>query len=349
MTTRAVLYARVSSDDTRKDGRNIAGQLEMCREYATGRGYEIVAVMHEDDRGASGAAFELPILNDVRKLASARFFDVLIVREIDRLSRSLAKQLIVEEELRRAGVEIEYVLGDYPDTPEGRLNKHLRATIAEYEREKIRERMTRGRVLKVQAGSVMVHGRPPYGYKRHDEGGKFVLAIDEPQARIVRLIFEWYTTGNGAGKPMSLGAIKRALDAMHAPTYEDTRQVHPKERGYGSWARGTIGKILRNETYSGTWRYHREFTQEDAYSVAVPAIVSPETFARAQARLDENRTAVRCEPMYDYLLTGRLQCGHCGARLVANSQTETRRYYVCNGRRENARSCDVSPRERSRG
>ena len=35
MTKRAVLYARVSGDDTGKDGRNLAGQLELCRNYAT--------------------------------------------------------------------------------------------------------------------------------------------------------------------------------------------------------------------------------------------------------------------------------------------------------------------------
>jgi len=47
------------------------------------------------------------------------------VRELDRLSRNLAKQLIVEEELKRAGVRVEYVLVEYDDTPEGRLQKHL--------------------------------------------------------------------------------------------------------------------------------------------------------------------------------------------------------------------------------
>ncbi len=88
-------------------------------------------------------------------------FDVLVVREIDRFARRLAKQLLVEEEFNRAGVTIEYVVGDYPDTPEGNLMKHVKATIAEYEREKINERMTRGRHQKVKSASVLVSGRPP--------------------------------------------------------------------------------------------------------------------------------------------------------------------------------------------
>src|SRR5512139_1180011 len=116
MTRRAILYARVSGDDRRREDRNLIGQLDLCRAYAEQHGYEVVAELNEDDRGASGAAFELPRLNQVREMAQAGAFDVLITRELDRLSRNLAKQLFVEEELHRAGVSIEYVLGEYADT-----------------------------------------------------------------------------------------------------------------------------------------------------------------------------------------------------------------------------------------
>src|SRR5690606_2829275 len=101
---RAVLYARTSYDDRDTDGRNLAGQLEMARQYAISKGYQVVAEVSEDDKGASGAAFELEGLTRIREMAAAGAFDVLIPRELDRLSRNLAKQLIVEEELRRAGV-----------------------------------------------------------------------------------------------------------------------------------------------------------------------------------------------------------------------------------------------------
>jgi site-specific DNA recombinase len=85
----------------------------------------------EDDRGASGAAFELPQLDRVREVARGGACDVLVVRELDRLSRSLAKQLFVEEELKRCGVEIEYVLDQYANSPEGSLMKKTSPTGAE--------------------------------------------------------------------------------------------------------------------------------------------------------------------------------------------------------------------------
>ena len=94
MTKRAVLYARVSGDDRGKDGRNLAGQLEMCREYAVENEWEIAAELSEDDRGASGASFELAKLGLVLEMAEVGTFDVLVVRELDRLSRNLAKQQV---------------------------------------------------------------------------------------------------------------------------------------------------------------------------------------------------------------------------------------------------------------
>ena len=203
MRKRAVLYARVSSDDRGKDGRNLAGQIEMCKDFALDQGWEIVAELSEDDRGASGASFELPELNRARDMAQAREFDVLVVREIDRLSRKLAKQLIVEEQLTRAGVEVVYVLANYENTPEGRLNKHIRATIAEYEREKIAERMVRGRRQVVRSGKIMLHGnKPPYGYRLSAD--KKNLIIQEEEAAIVRLMYTWYVDGDENGKRLSL-------------------------------------------------------------------------------------------------------------------------------------------------
>ena len=120
---RAVVYARVSKDDRANEGRNLESQLEMGRTYAQEKSYRVIDEIAEDDRGASGSEIDLPGLNQVRKMALAGKFDVLVVRELDRLSRNLAKQLIIEEELKLAGTRIEYVLADYDDSPEGNLHK----------------------------------------------------------------------------------------------------------------------------------------------------------------------------------------------------------------------------------
>jgi site-specific DNA recombinase len=344
MVKRAILYARVSGDDRGNDGRNLKGQLEMCREYARQHSWQVVAEMAEDDRGASGASFELPKLNEVLKLAQSGRFDVLVVREIDRLSRKLAKQLIVEEELKRHNVRIEYALGEYPDTPEGNLMKNLKASIAEYERLKISERIVRGRQQKVKAGSVLVYGNPPYGYRVVEKGGKWVLEIHEPEAQIVRLVFEWYTQGDGENGPMSMAGITRKLTEMNIPTYADVYEgPAQKMRGRYEWSRSTVSLMLKNKTYAGTW-YYGKLTEREGkrvrndkdrlIAVDVPAIVTHPVWDAAQKRRIWNRQTAGRKGKCRYLLSGRVACGICGVKVAGSSSRSKNKlylYYRCPG------------------
>ena len=342
---RAVLYARVSGDDRRNEDRNLTGQLTMCRDYARSRGYEIVTELAEDDRGASGAAFELEQLNRASEMARNGAFDVFVTREIDRLSRNLAKQLIVEAELKRFGVTIEYVLGEYPDTPEGRLNKHIKATIAEYEREKITERTTRARRLKVQAGSTMFNGNPPYGYKEIQlANGHWALEIVPEEARVVRLIFSWYVSGDGVGGSLTLAGITHRLTQMGIPTQIDSRgRANVKKRAVGTWARGTVWTMLKNETYSGHWTF-----ADTGLEVRVPPIIDHDLWEAAQARLASNRVDAPRNVKHEYLLRRRVTCGRCGLKMrgVYKPPAVTKRpyfYYRCpaNARTLRAHDCDM--------
>ena len=353
MEIRAVTYARVSGDDRSKGGRNLAGQLEMCREYCGKQGYSIVAELAEDDRGASGASMELEKLSLVLEMANQRQFDVLVVREIDRLSRNLAKQLIIEQQLKASGVRIEYVLGDYPDTPEGNLMKNIRATIAEYERLLISARNTRGRIRKVKSGSVMTHGQAPYGYRLLHQGDKWMLEIDPQEAEVIRLIFQLYTMGDGENPPISIHGISKKLTGLKVPTYADKRkrenEIDPskplrqtKRRKYGEWSLGSVHHILVNETYAGTWHYNkrthnteglrRKKELADLPSVSVPAIIPLEMWQQAQARLVYNRENALRSQRHKYLLSKRVICGVCGFKMAASPNYTGKRiyfYYSC--------------------
>jgi site-specific DNA recombinase len=355
---RAVLYARVSYDDRDTDGRNLSGQLEMAREYAQRKGYQVVAEIQEDDRGASGATFELEGLTHVLEMAEAGGFDVLIPREIDRLSRVLVKQLIVEEELKRAGVGIDYVLGDYPDTPEGSLMKNVKASVAEYERLKTVERTARARRNAVKDGSVLA-GRPVYGYRLTREGSRFALVIHEPEARVVRLVFTWYTIGDGEGGPLSLSAIAEKLKGI--PTYVDIHGFRTnKRRERGEWNASTVYAMLRDDTYAGQWKYGKRHHDQDGHwtqnpaesllSVEVPAIVDLDTWQAAQERMATNKENSRRNRKHEYLLARRLTCGKCGLKVCGQSQRSSskknphfNRYYRCPATRSPAcyaRECD---------
>ena len=326
MIKRAILYARVSSDDTGKDGRNLAGQLDMCREYAERQGWQVVAELAEDERGVSGARMDAPQLNRALDMARAGDFDILLARELDRLARGLAKQLIVEEEFRRHGVTLDYVLGDYTDTPEGNLMKNVRAVVAEYERLKIVERSTRGRRQKAQKGQWPGDGHAGYGYCKVGHGKEARLAIDETEAAIVRRIFKLYIGENG--NPLPLQTIAALLTAEGVP---------PPNRGGGAahpgngWHRATIRRLIQHTRFIGEFHY-------GDLLVPLPelAIVDRAVFEAAQARRDMSRAASIHVRKYDFLLSGHIRCT-CGVRMSGNPQQGGRYlYYEC-GRLSNAR------------
>jgi len=336
--TRAVLYGRVSGDDRNKTGgENLRDQLRLCRDHAQERGYAVAAELAEDDRGASGATFDLPQLSRVLEMARGGEFSVLIVRELDRLSRDLTKQLVVEQELMRAGVSIEYVLYDFPDTPEGRLNKNLRAMLAEYEREKIKQRMMRGRVRMAKAGEVLNGGRPPFGYRNIILDGKKAMEINSEEARTVRLIFAWYTRGDGERGPMSIRALAKELTRLCVPTYADLR--NPKNctaktaAKRGQWGASSVARILSNETYAGTWHYGPDSGDREPIAVAVPAIIDDEMWAVTQARRKRNKARAQRNRKYEYLLAGHLTCSDCGRRVAGkpthNPAGKLILYYGC--------------------
>lgn len=340
MTKRAVLYARVSGDDRSKTGgENVKDQLQICREHAQKHKYRIVAELAEDDKGASGANLHLPRLSEALEMARSGMFDVLIVRELDRLSRDLAKQLIVEQELKIAGASIEYVLYDFPDTPEGRLNKNLRAMLAEYEREKIKQRMWRGRLRKIKNGDIINHEHPPFGYRNIVVKDRRQLAIDEDEARIVRLIFKLYLEGDDTHGPMTIRGIARYLTDSNVLTYSDRRNkgdcTQKRVAKPGHWSNSSVASILSNEAYTGVWHYgHKRWKKENWIAMAVPEIIDRVTFEAAQQRRQKRKQGDRVSGKHDYLLSGRIVCGYCGRKMIGtpNSNKKTgwfALYYRC--------------------
>src|SRR3712207_9286562 len=75
---RAILYARVSTDEQARSGYSLAQQLEALREYAAREGYEVLEEVV--DPGHSGASLERPGMDRVRDLVAAGGVAGVVVR-----------------------------------------------------------------------------------------------------------------------------------------------------------------------------------------------------------------------------------------------------------------------------
>lgn len=363
MIKKSFIYARVSTDEQAK-GYSLQTQIEACSHYCVEKGYEIIDTFQDDYTGAS---MDRPGLNQLREAVNSHIADLVIVYDVDRLARKSVYQMLIEEELLHQGVSVEYVLGGYTDTDEGRLQKQIRSSIAEYEKAKILERSKRGKRGKAKSGYVIVSSRPPYGYQVKSEPHKAWLEIDEEEADIVRKVYHWYVYGNGTSEPLNMQAIAGLLTRLHIPTRGDKVQHVAKKRGFGEWTRGMVCHILTNLTYTGVWNYGRtqmvshgeEYNHpasskrgpgkqvardpKDWIPVEVPAIIDRDLFECAVIRRQRNAEMAKRNKKHDYLLSGRLRCTKCGYSYVGRTRREKHRYYFCNGHQQVPVSCCDMP------
>jgi len=134
--TRAALYARVSTTD-----QTTENQLIELRRYAEARGW----TMAEYVDTITGTAERRPALDRLRADAKRRRFDVLVVWRLDRLGRNLKHLIETLDELTALGIAFTSLNeGIDTTTPAGRLQLHLLAAIAEFERARIVERVRAG-------------------------------------------------------------------------------------------------------------------------------------------------------------------------------------------------------------
>ena len=138
MPARVALYVRVSTTDQHPDC-----QLEPLRQYAAARGLEVVEAYV--DHGVSGAKARRPALDRLMADARRRRFDAVVAVKLDRLARSVHHLTTLGQEFAALGVDLIAVDQSIDtSTPAGRLLFHVLGSIAEFERDLIRERTVAG-------------------------------------------------------------------------------------------------------------------------------------------------------------------------------------------------------------
>jgi DNA invertase Pin-like site-specific DNA recombinase len=148
----AALYARVSTTD-----QTCENQLIELRRHCEARGWTIGREFV--DTGVSGSKDRRPALDELIGEAKRRRFDTLIVWRLDRLGRNLRHLVVLLEYLQALGIGF-ISLGEGIDlgTPAGRLQLHILAALAEFERSRIQERVRAGLARAKAQGAQL--GRP---------------------------------------------------------------------------------------------------------------------------------------------------------------------------------------------
>ncbi|HLG90596.1 MAG TPA: recombinase family protein [Candidatus Saccharimonadales bacterium] len=324
---RAIIYARVSTDEQAESGTSIDNQVDKSLAYAAANNLYVPPefIFKED---YSGKPLDRPELNKVRDMLRAGMADNLIVYKTNRLDRSEwgLNLLILLQEFKQLGVSLHYSQDrrriDLTNPIEALMQSISGWQAGEDHRETV-SKLHEGRIRRASDGYVVPHGASPYGYRPVKIDKRWYLEIVEAEAAIVRQIFQWYVFGDETGKPLSMLVIAEYLNQTGIVT-----------RNGKKWVRSTVGAILENETYAGTWHYRKEAARKDAsveaIPVEVPAIVDRQAWELAKEQLKHNKDySQRNRKPGRYLLATRVTCGDCTYKMFGCAKDNKYFYYVC--------------------
>jgi site-specific DNA recombinase len=116
---RAILYARVSTDEQARSRYSLAQQLEALRGYAEREGYEVLEEV--SDPGQSGASLERPGMDRVRDLVAVGGVSVVLAQDRDRFAREPAYHYLLRREFEENGTKIRALNDRGDESPEGQL------------------------------------------------------------------------------------------------------------------------------------------------------------------------------------------------------------------------------------
>lgn len=329
---RAVAYARVSSA-AQRERDTIASQLRVLPAFIDRQGWTLAKPIDtyvDDGRTAKAGHLEARTgLTALLRDAAAGVFDVVVVVDLDRLTRSedITERGAILGAFQRAGVRVaSSSSGQVLDltTSIGDLFGTLQAYFAAEENRKRSSRVAQGKLTALGRGRKP-SGPTPYGLAYDRETGAW--SVHPATGPIVAEILERVAGGE------SCMAIADDLHARGVP------------RPRGTWSRHRVWAIARARYPVGEWTGDKQ----RGVVVRVPPIVTEQLWQRAQASLLAHKKRGLRRTKHTYLLEGLARCGACGAPILIRSANgkvlpsgdrHSKAAYVCRARKLELRGVD---------
>lgn len=301
---KAVIYARVSSEEQKKEGFSIPAQLDLLRSFAKQHNIDIVREFEEAETAKQAGRHQF---NEMLKfLKKSKDIKTVLCEKTDRLYRNFKDYVDLDVDTTGYTVYLvkEGVVLSPLSTSHEKLVHGLKVLLAKNFIDNLREETQKGRLKKASQGYFI--GQVPYGYKKLDPR---TTVIDEEKAPFVRRAFELYATG------ISLEKVKEQL-------YEEGfiyQSAHKKI------SKGQLGKMLQNINYLGVLKF-----RDVIYAGQHPPIISQELFDKAQLSFrKDNKPLYRDD--HNFALAGMMTCAKCGCAITAEIKKGKYVYYHCTG------------------
>jgi site-specific DNA recombinase len=310
---KAVLYARVSSEEQEKEGFSIPAQLKLLRDYALQQGLDLVSeyldVETAKKPGRPGFTAMVAFFN---KETKRKHLDdrcrVLLVEKTDRLYRNLKDYVTIDD----LDVEVHFVKENVvlsPDSHSSEKFMHgIKVLMAKNYVDNLGEEVRKG--LREKAEQGVWPRKAPLGYRNFVRpDGKKGIEPDPDSAPLVRRMFEWYATGNYS-------------------LHQVVQMVKDSGLNFGRCHNlaATAHAIFCNRIYYGEFKWNGKIYQ----GVHAP-LIPRELWQRVQEMMRRRGTRKPRRVRHVFAFSGLLTCGHCGCALVGEIKKGRYIYYHCTG------------------
>lgn len=272
---KAGLYARVSTD-TQLEGYSIDAQKEFLLSYAKSKGYD--EFEYYIDGGYSGKDLNRPAIQRLIEDCKNKKIDAVFVFKLDRISRSQRDTLyLIEEVFNKYDVSFISMRENFDtSSPFGKAMIGVLSVFAQLERETILERTRIGLKKRAEAGLWRGGGKIPFPYRYDKETGTLIPVKE--QVELLHKMISLYISGKSFNAIGKIVGMDESMVETRILSITNTGKVPYKDQVY----EGQHEAVVSDELYEEILRVNR--------------IRSREKYER------------------HYLLSGKVFCGHCGAK-----------------------------------
>ncbi|MDR1327478.1 MAG: recombinase family protein [Heliobacteriaceae bacterium] len=300
---KAVIYARVSSDEQQKEGFSIPAQIELLENYAKRNNIEVVKVYEEAQTAKQAGRVKFNEM--LNFLHASKDINAILVEKTDRLYRNFKDYVLIDENKFEIHLVKENEIIGKNATSHQKFVHGIKVLMAKNFIDNLSEETKKGRFKKVQEGYFIA--QVPYGYKKLDPR---TTVIDEEKAPFVKRAFELYSQGE-----LSLDKVREKLYSEKLFYLPSTTKVSKPQLEY----------ILKNPSYTGVINF-----QGELYKGRHEAIISEKLFEKTQkAFKKDGKPLTRKE--HHFLFAGMLKCGECGCTITCERKKGKYVYYRCTG------------------
>lgn len=292
---KVAVYIRVSTTEQANEGYSIKAQKTRLNAFATSQDWDVV--QYYVDEGISAKDMKRPELQRMLEGIKNRIFDCVLIYRLDRLTRSVVDLHELLKTFEKYDVKFKSATESYDTTTAtGRLFITLVASMAQWERENLGERVSFGMEEKAREGKWTV-SMAPYGYDLKENK----LTINEAEASVVKEIFELYSTGQFGQLVVARKLNDRGLRSRAGVPFNGN----------------SVRYMLANPIYIGTMRYNFRVRKENYFEVenSAPPIVESDVFHRVQEIIQRRTSQHPRRAASPYIFSGVVKCKRCGKPL----------------------------------